>query len=484
MYRPFDEAAELVRCFGEAALTVTDSAQAEITIRSPAAPADLRVSLGEGQRKARSSRSPRRARFPILYQQAEWGCLVISSPSLLPGDAGAQACEWIAQTLAYHLKRYEVGRLARERHGREASLIGTSEPLSRVDLFLERASQTSLPALILGAPGSEAERIALALHLAGPAREGVFVQASCAMLEGHSFERQLLDLLRSADGGTLLLARLEQMDLRSQHLLGEVLETGPALWTAGRCDQPVAIRLLATASLEIDEMTRRGELCAGLIEQLDYLRLELEPLRHRREDIPPLVQYFLRRHACGAVPEISDEVLQACVEYDWPGDVAELSRVVARLAVMTAGDRVLPQHVRAHAPQILGDRTVVQGSPAASLPAAEVSHPTLQRAIDYIAGHPQARLSLSQVAARAYVSSFHLSHLFHQEMGTTFTRFLTSLRVDRAKHLLLEQPRESITTIAAEAGFSDLRHFERTFKGVVGCTPREFRRLAGASRQH
>jgi transcriptional regulator with AAA-type ATPase domain len=481
MYRPFDEASELVRCFGEAALTVTDSAQAEITVRSPVA-ADLRVSLGEGQRKTRSPGSPRKARFPICYQQVEWGCLVISSPSLLPGDVGAQACEWIAQTLAYHLKRYEVGRLARERHGREASLIGTSESLSRVDLFLERASQTSLPALILGPPGSEAERIGLALHLLGPAREGAFVQASCATLESHSFERQLLDLLRSADGGTLLMARLEQMDLRSQRLLGEVLETGPALWAAGRGGQPVTVRLLATASPEIAEIARRGDFCAGLIEQLDYLRLELEPLRHRREDIPPLVQYFLRRHACGAVPGISDEVLQACVEYDWPGDVGELSRVMARLVVMTADNRVLPRHVRAHAPQILGARAAAPIPPARG--QSDVGHPTLQRAIDYIADHPQARLSLSQVAARAYVSSFHLSHLFHQELGITFTRFLTSLRVDRAKHLLLEQPRESITTIAAEAGFSDLRHFERTFKGLVGCTPREFRRLAGANRQH
>ena len=483
MYRPFDEVSELVRCFGEAALTVTDSAEAEITVRSPVDAADLRVSLGESpSRKRRSVASPRKACFPIRYQQAEWGCLVISSPFLAPGNAGAQACEWLAQTLAYHLKRYEVGRLARERHGREASFIGTSEPLSRVDLFLERASQTSLPALILGAPGSEAERTALALHLVGPAREGAFVQAHCATLEDGAFERQLLELLRSAHGGTLLLAHLEHLDLRSQLLLSQVLETGTALWAAGRCGQPVAVRLLATASTDLDERIRRGGLHTGLIDQLDYLRLELEPLRYRREDIPPLVQYSLRRHACGTVREASDEALQACVEYDWPGDVAELSRVMARLAVMTEGERVLLRHIRAFAPQLLGGRAAAPVPPAVSLPGS--GHRTLQRAIDYIAGHSQARLSLSEVAARAYVSSFHLSHLFHQELGITFTRFLTALRVDRAKHLLLQQPREAITKIAAEAGFSDLRHFERTFKGLVGCTPREFRRLSGASRQH
>jgi len=275
------------------------------------------------------------------------------------------------------------------------------------------------------------------------------------------------------------------LDLPSQRLLSEILETGLTRWAARRSGQPLTVRLLATASPEIDERTRRGEFCAGLLEKLDYLRLELEPLRYRREDIPPLVQHFLRRHACGAVPEISDEVLRTFVEYDWPGDVAELSRVVARLGVMTAGDRIMPQHVRAYAPQILGDRASAPRSSAVSPRRTPcVDHPALQRAVDYIAGHPQARLSLSQVASRAYVSSFHLAHLFHQELGTTFTRFLTTLRVDRAKRLLLEQPRKPITAIASEAGFSDLRHFERNFKGWVGCTPREFRRLSGASRQH
>jgi len=117
------------------------------------------------------------------------------------------------------------------------------------------------------------------------------------------------------------------------------------------------------------------------------------------------------------------------------------------------------------------------------MPCLDACHPSLQRAIDYIATHCETRLSLTEVAARAYVSSSHLAHLFQQDLGTTFTRFLSSLRVGRAKRLLLDRPRESITVIAAESGFADLRHFERTFKGAVGCTPKEFRKPPRAQRQ-
>lgn len=499
MYHPFDEAAELMSCFGEAALAVTDSPRAEIRVLSLVeGAADLRIELGSGGPRMapliEKATSSRQVVFPILYQHAELGWMVIVRPAASLGGVGIRACEWIAKALAYHLKRHEVGTIARERHGREAVLIGTSEPLTQVDLFLERASRTLLPALILGCPGSEAESIALALHLLSPVRSGTFVQASCATFGSASFERRLLDLLCSADGGTLLLAHLEHTDLQNQHVLYEILETGPRLWSVGRRGPPVPVRLLATATRDLDRLAQRGEFHAGLLDRLDFLRLEIEPLRNRREDIRPLIEHNLRRHSWNGASEISEEVLQACVEYEWPGDVLELSRVVARLAVMSGEDCVLPRHVHAYAPQLLEGRAQAsrqksvqlsaEGSPERFLGRLDSCHPPLRRAIDQMTAHPQAKMSLAGVAASTNVSSSHLAHLFQKDLGTTFTRFLSSLRIDRAKHLLLEQPRESITTIATGTGFSDLRHFERTFKGAVGCTPKEFRRLAGVGRQH
>jgi DNA-binding NtrC family response regulator len=498
IYRPFDEIAELVRCFGEAALAVTEAPRAEVAIQKLADAAGLRISLGYGG--PLQGPSSETAPFPIRYQVDDLGCLTIVRPLSLLGDVGTQACSWIAKDLAYHLKRHEVCRLARVWQGRDVSFIGTSEPLRRIDRFVEQASRTALPALILGSPGSEPERVALALHLVGAAREGAFVQVNCATLEISSFEQRLLELLQRADGGTLLFARLEDLDLRLQSLLCEVLEIGSSSWAVGKGGGPVVVRLLATATQKVDEQVARGELSSALLEQFDFLRLEIEPLRNRREDIPPLMEHYLRRHACGEVPEISSEVMAACVEYEWPGNVTELSRVVARLAVLAGDEPVELRHLRVYAPQILqeGNRAAVSeppGRPASGRLAApdverheallarlESCHPALRRAIEHIGENYRQKLSLAEVAASAFVSSSHLAHLFQQDLGTSFTRYLGGLRIDHAKHLLLERPRDAITTIAAETGFSDLRNFERTFKGSVGCTPKEFRRLAGACR--
>lgn len=87
------------------------------------------------------------------------------------------------------------------------------------------------------------------------------------------------------------------------------------------------------------------------------------------------------------------------------------------------------------------------------------------------------RLRLAEVANHANASVSHLAHLLRQETGMTFTQILTAIRIEHAKRLMRENPWESITSIAGLSGFSELRHFERTFKGIVGLTPRTFRQM-------
>jgi AraC-like DNA-binding protein len=94
----------------------------------------------------------------------------------------------------------------------------------------------------------------------------------------------------------------------------------------------------------------------------------------------------------------------------------------------------------------------------------------------YTYEHFARKLPLAEVAAHAHASVSHLAHLLRQETGMTFTQILTAIRIEHSKRLLRERPWESITTIAGAAGFSELRHFERTFKALVGLTPKGFRR--------
>jgi DNA-binding NtrC family response regulator len=482
-YRPFDGAADLVRCFAGVAMVAAQSPWAEVHLSSLQVGGEPRLALHVGAPRDFASRSQD---FPMRYQRTTLGWLSVPPP--VGGDGPPAVCRRIAETLAFHLKRQELGELAREEFGRDLSLIGTSAALSQVDRFIEHASRSILPALLLGEAGSEVEQIALALHLAGPDRREAFVQVNGATLEGAFFEEQWLRHLRGANRGTLVLAHLEGLALRSQHLLCQILEGGLAGWTARETGQPFAVRLLATG---IRQLAASGQVCPELLAQLDVLHLEVEPLRERREDIAPLLEHHLRLHRPGPRPQVSAEVLEICSRYDWPGDVSELSRVAARLAVMTESGPIPLRHVRAYAPQILAAQ--VRSSPAAESavvpPVASLAplmlpplsqHPALARAIHYINENFERKLPLAEVAASSYVSSSHLSHLFQQDLGTSFTRFLTGLRIERAKVLLRDTPRVAITMIAGNAGFADLRHFERIFKGAVGCTPKMFRwRSAG-----
>lgn len=107
-------------------------------------------------------------------------------------------------------------------------------------------------------------------------------------------------------------------------------------------------------------------------------------------------------------------------------------------------------------------------------------HPALVRVARYLGTHFRRRLSLSDAARHAYVSPSHLSHLLKREAGTSFLRLLTELRLDHARRLLIDRPRLTVTRVAAESGFTDLRQFQRAFKAHFGCTASELRRRAHA----
>jgi DNA-binding NtrC family response regulator len=461
--RPFGDAAQLVSTFAEVARAATRARRATVSLHPPAHPGQDEPPPTGGE-----------LLFPITYQEVELGSLCLLPDSTLDPQ-GAEASRLIAKTLAYHLKRYEVRQLAWDLHGQELDLIGTSPSLRRIDRFVERASQGPLPALILGDFGSEAGAVALALHLAGPGRGGPFVGVHCASFASDGFERQWRSRAHRASGGTLLLHRIEELARPLQARLCEILESGNAGRTRGRDGEWRDLRLVITASLELEQLVRDGAFYPPLLEQIDFLRLEIDPLRERQEDLEPLLEHYLAVRCGSSPPRLSAEVLEVCRAYPWPGNVAEISRIAGRLAVMVEGRHVRLQHVASLAPQLL--RPAELSPPTAPPPGASPPsrHPSLQRAIDYIADHFQDKLSLSEVATRAYVSPSHLEHLFRRELGKTFIQFLVQRRIERAQILLLSRPHAAVTSIAGDVGFNDLRHFERTFKSLAGCTPRSFR---------
>lgn len=105
----------------------------------------------------------------------------------------------------------------------------------------------------------------------------------------------------------------------------------------------------------------------------------------------------------------------------------------------------------------------------------EAWHPSLRRAVSILVAEYRSRLSVADVAKRAFTSRSYLSILFRRTFDTNLTGFLARLRVEASKQMLADHPYMSITNVADASGFADLRRFERVFKRVVGTTPRDYR---------
>lgn len=490
-YAAWAGAADLVRRWTELARAATRSARATIT---PAPSGALRAAAA-GSAPARPAAAPSRSpSFPIRYQSADLGTLTLEDPALDPAAAGEAGRE-LAKTLAFEAMRLELSAAVRERFGREPSWVGPSPALRRLDRFVEQAARSVLPILLAGEEGSQAEAFALALHLASPRAGRRAVQLRCSILEAETLDLQVARFARAAAGGTLILSRLDELAPDCQARLCQLLDAealGTEETPLSPFEPPVWV---ATAPAAIDEAAESGRFHRPLLDRLGILRMAIEPLRRRRPDIGFTFQRSFRQLAPARPAALSGEVLDALCAHSWPGDVAELRRVAARLAVMVDEGPVLLSHLRQLTPQVVaGAVHPLPSAPPSAHPAAAATppepappspalpparHPSVRRAFSFLLANYRRKLPLAEVAGHAFVSPSRLAHLFRQDLGATFTQVLARVRIEQAKQLLTSLPWEPITAVAGAVGFADLRHFERVFKLFEGCAPKEFRRLYG-----
>jgi len=176
----------------------------------------------------------------------------------------------------------------------------------------------------------------------------------------------------------------------------------------------------------------------------------------------------------------------------------ELERVIARLAVMTDGRPIRREDIVAHAPWIVGppDAGSDRGSAPAAPPAPHGEdhwvrcaiskdttalaglHDALRRSLLYLGENYAEPISLDHLTRQVHVSPSHLSFLFRSELQTSFKTLLGRIRVLKAQEILAADTRRQITDVSMSVGFADLSHFEKSFRKIVGLSPREFRRKA------
>lgn len=412
-----------------------------------------------------------------------------------PDEAELEIWRAFLSRCAKLVRRCEFQRWSEQRLGRALWLVGSSQPLLEMEQFIERTSHSRLPVVLSGEPGTEKAMLAAAIHGYGPLRERAFVEINCAEPLGTPEQ-----WFQKARGGTLFLSGIDQLAPALQAQLPQFMHSHLAQWLGGA--QMADVRIVAASTADLAQLVQEGAFSAALFMELDFLSLVIPPLRQRPEDIAPLVRAILLRHGFEAQEKISHTLIATCQAHRWPENLFELERVIARLAVMSNGGPIGQADILQHTPWVAGqlrvpacslrqDQTRDIDEQAPELPAAErwvrcavagdagalkSLHDGLRRALLYLGEHYMQSITLGQLAAQAHVSPSHLTYLFRSELGIAFKPFLQCIRVHKAKEILSGNVRKRITEVAGSVGFADLSHFEKSFRRIVGCSAREFRR--------
>ncbi|MCL5670503.1 MAG: sigma-54 dependent transcriptional regulator [Acidobacteria bacterium] len=235
---------------------------------------------------------------------------------------------------------------------RPQDLIGQSAAMKRVFDAIETVGPTEATVLIVGESGTGKELAARAIHAASPRRYNRMVAIHCGALAETLLESELFGHEKGAftgaqcrkkgsfevaDGGTVFLDEIGDISLKTQTDLLRVLQEREITRVGGNQPIHVDFRCVAATNKQLEKMIEEGLFRPDLYYRLSVFRIELPPLRARKEDVPPLVNHFIRKFSSSMnkqVLGIARDAMELLQQYDWPGNVRELENAVERAMVL------------------------------------------------------------------------------------------------------------------------------------------------------
>jgi two-component system response regulator AtoC len=268
--------------------------------------------------------------------------------------------------------------------------LGHSPSMKAIHDIVANVGWSEAPVLIQGETGSGKEVLARELHAHSPRAGKTFLKLNCAALPSELVESELFGYERGAftgafqkkagmfelaDGGTLLLDEIGDMDVRLQAKLLQVLQDHEFQRIGGKETIKVDVRIMAATHRNLERAIIDRTFREDLYYRLNVINLQLPPLRDRKEDIVPLAEYLLKKHAVAdvPVPPLTTDLKHALMVYHWPGNVRELENMIRQLIVLRDPDR-LARDLQAKATR----KPLLAAVPAAA-PAPQPDHqPTLE----------------------------------------------------------------------------------------------------------
>jgi two-component system, NtrC family, response regulator AtoC len=286
----------------------------------------------------------------------------------------------VNRALDHQRLRTQHGYLLKERDEEfnQYGIVGRSKRVQEVIRTAEMVAKTKSTVLITGETGTGKEMVARAIHFHSSQRENPLVKVNCAALPENLLESELFGHVRGAftgalnnkkgkfalaDGGSIFLDEIGTMAPPLQSKLLRVLQEREFEPLGSERSHKVDVRVIAATNRDLRQMVTAGQFQEDLYYRLNVIPIHMPPLRERREDIPLLVDHFVRKHAQRAgkrIDGLEPGVLEALQSADWPGNVRELENTIERAVVLSTGSRVGAAVVR-----LLG----VASAPPAGLPS-------------------------------------------------------------------------------------------------------------------
>ena len=286
----------------------------------------------------------------------------------------------------------------------ERLMVGQSPAIQEVHHLIDAVAETDMTVLIQGESGVGKELVARTIHERSQRSAHNFVAVDCCTLQETLFEselfghergaftgadRQKKGLIEGARGGTLFLDEIGELEPTLQAKLLRVLETGLFRRVGGTKDLSANVRIVAATNCDLEKASRSGSFRSDLFYRLSAFTVAVPPLRARREDIPDIVEHFLRNRKFSRRinTKVTQSAMRSLMAYDWPGNVRELKNVIERALILSQQTRkIRPEHL---AP-ILND-SELQGSLTLTFDhepsLAEIEEKYLQMLLTKYSGH-------------------------------------------------------------------------------------------------
>jgi len=267
-----------------------------------------------------------------------------------------------AETVQLRRENYSLRRRIEVERSQRGALIGNSDAMQKVRSMIDKVAETDATVLVRGESGTGKELVARELHERNSVRRNAsFVAVNCAALPSELIESELFGhekgaftgaaarregKFEQAHGGTLFLDEIGDMSSNVQAKLLRALEERRIERLGANESIPVDVRIVSATHRPLEQEITNGNFRADLFYRLRVVTVDIAPLRERREDIPLLVETFLRLAAERyELPQraLSQGALKRLVEYNWPGNVRELKNTIDRAVIMAEGDEVTPK---------------------------------------------------------------------------------------------------------------------------------------------